>query len=162
MSRAKGRSRRGKKRRKARGRLGNLFASFLFGEPLDEGSTARVMEILGLLMVGLSVWLLLSMWTYYTPLEDPQARGRNLGGLVGHYLAGTAFKLLGLAGYLLGVLGICWGFIVVARKQVDLAVIRLLGATSFVASFAFLLDLGFGSRFDNVGKKSKRGAVCPS
>jgi DNA segregation ATPase FtsK/SpoIIIE, S-DNA-T family len=140
---ARGKKGRSKKKAK-KGRLGALVGSFLFGEPLDDGASARVRELTGLAMIGAALWLFLSLWTFYTPPRDAGAAGKNLGGLLGHYLADGAFRTLGVSGYLLAVLGVCWGCIIVARKKVDLAVIRIMGAGVFVISFAFVLDLGFG------------------
>ena len=158
MSRGKGRSR---KKPKQESRLGSLLASFLFGAPLDGAAAARVRELLGLVMIGLSLWLFLSLWTFYTPLGDPLARGHNWGGLVGHYLADTSFSFLGISSYLLAALLACWGAIIVARRDVDMALIRVMGGVCFVASFAFLLDLGLiGSdaqaRADEVGISNER------
>jgi len=110
-----------------------------------------VRELCGLLMIGLSLWLLLSMWTFYAPLGDERSGGHNLGGRVGFYFAHAAFQGLGVSGYLLGILGLCWGAIVVTRRQVQLATIRVLGAICFVGSFAFLLDLAFGPPFAERG-----------
>lgn len=117
------------------------MGSFLFGQPLDDDTQSRVRELTGLLQIGLAVWLLVSMSSFYPILGEKP--GTNLGGKVGFYLAQWALSFIGLAGYLFAVLGICWGFIIVARKSVDLPVIRTLGATLFVMSFAFILDLGF-------------------
>jgi S-DNA-T family DNA segregation ATPase FtsK/SpoIIIE len=126
------------------GRLSELSSSFLLGEPLDEETAARVLELAGLLMVGLSIWLLLSLFSYHMPFEAAGS-GHNLGGRVGFYLADWSLTFLGLSAYLLAVLGLTWGFVVVARKEVELPVIRVIGAFSFVFSFAFILHLGFGA-----------------
>jgi len=133
-----------KQGRKKRGgsRWSALTSSFLLGEPLDEETAARVRELAGLVMIGLSLWLLLSLASFYMPYGAAGA-GHNLGGRVGFFLAKWALTFLGHSAYLLAVLGISWGFIVVARKQVDLPMIRVLGALVFVLSFAFILDLGF-------------------
>jgi len=128
---------------KERGRLGALAASFLFGEPLDEATTARVRELTGLAFIGFGNWLPLSMGTFYTPY-DAAPGGANKGGRLGFYLANWAFRGIGLSGYLLALLGIAWGAIIVARKKVDLPAIRVLGAGCFVVSFAFVLDLASG------------------
>ena len=61
--------------------------------------------------------------------------------------ARDALERLDSAGYLLSILVFCWGCIIVARRVVDLAGIRVLGAVCFVVSFAFLLDLAFGPEF---------------
>lgn len=96
------------------------------------------------MLIGLSVWLLVSMGSYYAPWGFEGADGHNWGGKFGYYLARGAFMFFGLSGYLLAILGLCWGSIIVARRVVDLAFIRCLGAACFVLSMAFLMDLAFG------------------
>ncbi len=128
---------------KERGRLGALAASFLFGEPLDDATSARVRELTGLALIGFGVWLLLSMWTFHRPF-DAAPPGANKGGRLGFYLANWAFVGVGLSGYLLALLGVAWGVVIVARKHVELPAIRVLGAACFVVSFAFVLDLAGG------------------
>ncbi len=118
------------------------MSSFLFGQPLDEDTASRVRELMGLLQIGLFIWLLVSMSSYHEPYHEAPG-GANLGGKVGFYLAQWALSFIGLSGYLFAVLGICWGFVIVARKSIDLPVIRTVGAAFFVMSFAFILDLGF-------------------
>ena len=124
--------------------MGSLLASFLLGAPLDSVNSARVRELGGLLLIGASIWLLISMGTYYTPFDDPEAAGRNWCGSVGFYLADMAFRFVGLSGYLLAGLGLFWGAVIVARRDVQLPFIRFIGATFFVLAMAFLLDLRYG------------------
>ena len=148
MSRKK--AKKAKKGRKAKGksgRMGQIAQSFLFGEELDDATAARVRELSGLFMIGLSIWLFISLFSFHTPIDDPAAQGQNLGGWIGHYLAKQSLYGLGLAAYILSLLVLCWGCIIVARKQVNLAAIRTLGGVCFVISLAFLLDLGFGPDF---------------
>ena len=38
------------------------------GEPLDDESSARIRELGGLALVGISIWMLRSMVTFSTPL----------------------------------------------------------------------------------------------
>ena len=142
MSRKK--AKKAKKGKGKSGRVGQIVQSFLFGDELDDATSARVRELSGLLMVGVSIWLFISLFSFYTPIEDQAAQGQNLGGWIGHYLAKQALIYLGLAAYILSLLVLCWGCIIVARKQVNLAAIRTLGGVCFVMSLAFLLDLGFG------------------
>ena len=123
-------------------RWSELTSSFLLGEPLDEETAARVRELAGLMMIGLSLWLLLSLFSFHMPIEA-EGSGRNLGGRVGFFLAEWSLTFTGLSSYLLAILGLSWGFIVVARKEVDLPMIRVLGALVFVFSFSFILQLGF-------------------
>ncbi|MEO2163736.1 MAG: DNA translocase FtsK 4TM domain-containing protein, partial [bacterium] len=143
MSRKK--AKKGRKGKGKNGRVGQIVQSFLFGDELDDATAARVRELSGLLMVGVSIWLFISLFSFYTPIEDPAAQGHNLGGWIGHYLAKQALIYLGLAAYILSLLVLCWGCIIVARKQVNLVAIRTLGGVCFVMSLAFLLDLAFGS-----------------
>ncbi|MEM7518650.1 MAG: DNA translocase FtsK 4TM domain-containing protein, partial [Planctomycetota bacterium] len=143
MPRKKTTSKRSAKGKKQRGRLRQLAASFLMGEPLEEDSAARVRELGGLALIGMSIWLLLSMVTFSTPLSVAP-EGSNLGGRLGHYLANGAFCAIGLSGYLLAVLGVLWGAVIVARREIRMPMLRLVGVVCFVLSFAFLLDLQFG------------------
>ncbi len=147
-SRKKGGRKKAPQKARKKGRLGKLLSSFLFGEPLDDATAARVRELCGLALIGLSLWLFISLLTCYVPREEA-SEGHNLGGVLGVYLAEGAFTVLGLSGYLLAVLGVCWGCIIVARKRVGLAFIRGLGAACFVVSVAFVLDLAFGSEASN-------------
>ncbi len=128
------------------GRLGRALRGFLFGDPAEGEVLDRAQEIKGLLMVGLSIWLLISLSSYYTPFDDPLAEGRNWGGRLGFHAAGFALSAAGLAGYLIGVLACLWGVILVARHQVAWASLRMFGAISFVLSVAFLLQLALGER----------------
>jgi hypothetical protein len=145
---------------KERGRLGALAASFLFGEPLDESTAARVRELLGLVFIGFGVWLILSMATFYTPFDGAPG-GTNKGGRLGFYLADWAFRGVGYSGYLLALLGLAWGVVIVARKSVDKPVVRLLGALCFVVSFAFVLDLATVSVEESAGSWGDDGADSP-
>ncbi|MFT7077398.1 MAG: S-DNA-T family DNA segregation ATPase FtsK/SpoIIIE [Planctomycetota bacterium] len=124
------------------GRWRQLAGSFLFGEALDDDSSARVRELGGLVLVCVSLWLTLSMATFSQPIEAAPP-GSNLGGALGHYLANGALSAVGLAGYLLAVLGIIWGSVIVARKEIRMPILRLVGVVFFVLGFAFILDLGF-------------------
>jgi S-DNA-T family DNA segregation ATPase FtsK/SpoIIIE len=125
-------------------RLGALLGGFLFGRPLGDETSDRLQEIKGLAMTGMSLWLLLSMVSYFTPFGDPGAVGRNWGGQAGFYLANWAFIAIGLAGYLFGLLGLFWGLVTVARKHVSWPGIRLFGAFCLVGAVAFMLQLAFG------------------
>ncbi len=118
------------------------------GEPLDDESSARIRELGGLALVGTSIWMLLSMVTFSTPLTAAP-EGANLGGRLGHYIANGAFCAIGLSGYLLAVLGIFWGAIVVARREIRMPMLRFLGVACFVLSTAFVLDLGFGTDLES-------------
>ena len=125
-------------------RLQAVAAGFLFGRPVDEGTSDRLQEIKGLALMGLSAWLVLSMVSFYTPYGDPGAKGHNWGGQLGFFLANGALRIAGLGAYLAGLLGLVWGFIILARKEVAWPAMRLFGAVCLVLSVSFMLQLGFG------------------
>jgi S-DNA-T family DNA segregation ATPase FtsK/SpoIIIE len=137
---------RGAKRGRKQGGLGLLagLGASLRGRA-EAPPSPHVQEIKALLMMGFSLWLFVSMASYYAPFDDPAAAGRNWGGQVGFYLANAAFISCGLAGFLLGGLGVCWGFVLLVRKHVPWASVRLLGALCFVLAVAFLLQMGAGA-----------------
>jgi S-DNA-T family DNA segregation ATPase FtsK/SpoIIIE len=110
--------------------------------PAEERKTAaHIQEIKGLLLIALSLWLAVSMVSFYAPPSDPQAQGYNWGGLVGYYYAKGAFAAAGNAGAFLCVLGCAWGVVLVARKEVKLASLRLVAGLCFVLSIACIVQL---------------------
>ncbi len=155
MARAATRSRSTKKKRGARrgaergpfARAGALLFGLVIGRDLGERAEDHRREVLGFLLVGLALWLGLSMATYYVPLGDPQAAGRNWGGQVGHYLASWVLMAVGWAGYVLAFLGLAWGAVLIARKHVVWPTLRVFGGLCFLFSTAFLLQLAFGEGF---------------
>jgi S-DNA-T family DNA segregation ATPase FtsK/SpoIIIE len=111
-----------------------------------DGLSPHVKEVIGIVLIFVSLWLSVSMVSYYRPFDDPGAGGRNWGGQVGFYFANLVFMASGVAGLLFAALGIAWGVVIVARKQVGLAVasLRVVAAMSFVLAVAFLIELAFG------------------
>ena len=51
------------------------------------------------------------------------------------------FTAVGWAGFLVGVLGVAWGFVIVGQKQVSWPMMRLFGALCFVLSVSFMSEL---------------------
>ncbi len=142
MARKKTKKKRGSKGRQ-RSRWSQLAAGFLLGEPMEDDTAARVRELGGLALIGLSLWLLLSLVTFdRLPLEG--ATGVNLGGDLGFHIANGVLMYAGLAGYLLALLGLAWGVVMVARHEIQMPFIRGLGVFASVLAVAFVLDLGFG------------------
>ncbi len=137
------------KKRSAGGRQGpgRFFAAlrgFLIGGPLEESTAERLREILGLCLVGFCLWVLISMVSFYTPIDDRAASGSNWGGQGGYFFANGAFLFLGLAGYLAVLLGLAWGAVLIAGRAVSWVSLRFLGGVCFVISAAFLLQHTFG------------------
>lgn len=129
-------------------RILRLFGGIFFGAPGDEDETDRWQEIKGILLVGFSLWLIVSKATFYAPSTSALAEGHNIGGQIGYYLANASFRTVGWAGYLFALLCLCWGLVLVARKEVEWASVRLAGAVAFVVSVSFLLEFGFGDDVD--------------
>lgn len=129
---------------KTRGRWGQLAASIFMGEPLDDDTSARVRELGGLILIGMSLWLLLSLATFWVPASAEKS-GINLGGSLGFHLANGIFSAVGLSAYLLTTLGVIWGGVIVARGEIRMPMLKLMGIACFVMSFAFILDLAFVS-----------------
>ncbi|MEM7310162.1 MAG: DNA translocase FtsK 4TM domain-containing protein [Planctomycetota bacterium] len=123
------------------GRLGGVLGAFIFGGELDEDTSTHLREISGIVLLGLSVWLLLSMVSY----APPGAGGGHWGGQAGLYLAEAVFIAIGWSGFLLIFLGLAWGTVLVARKEVAFPTLRVVGGISFLLSSAFLFELAAGS-----------------
>ncbi len=123
-------------------RLRAVIAGFLFGSPVDDGTSDRLQEIKGLCLIAFSLWLLVAMGSYYTPYGDPAALGKNWGGNAGYYLADMFFTAVGWAGFLVAPLGIAWGFVILGQKQISWPMMRAFGALCFVLSVSFMLELG--------------------
>jgi S-DNA-T family DNA segregation ATPase FtsK/SpoIIIE len=125
-------------------RVARALRSFLFGHPAEGAAFERAQETKGLLMIGLGLWLAVALYSFHAPLEDPGSAGRNWGGRAGYYLARIAFSSAGLAGYLASLLLCAWGLILVARRRVEWASLRIFGALCLALSSAFLLELSLG------------------
>jgi hypothetical protein len=117
-------------------------------QPPRSGSRGHIQEIKGLALFAFSLWLCVSMASYYRPIDDPAARGLNWGGQLGFYLADLAYMATGVAGILFAALGMAWGLVLVARKRVGWPALRVLAALCFVLSVAFLIELAFGTSAD--------------
>jgi len=107
-------------------------------------AASHLQEIKGLVLIGGSLWLFLSLLSYRRPYG---VEGLNWGGQAGFYLADLVFVGIGWSGYLVVFLGLTWGLVIVARKRLGLPALRLLGGVFFLASAALLLELGLGERY---------------
>ena len=134
----------GRRKKSSGGRFGALLSGFVFGAPLDEPLRRRLKEIQGLVLIGLSIWLLISLATYWTPPDDPRAAQCNWGGDAGFYLANAALIGCGLASYLLAALSLMWGFVLVARRRISWPFVRILGGGFLLAALSLMLQLAWG------------------
>ncbi len=112
------------------------------GRAPERETSQRIQEIKGLVCLGLSLWLLVSLWSYEGALG---AQGRNWGGQAGWFLGSWVFRALGWSGYLLGCLGLAWGGVLVTRKRIALPIVRVLGSACFLLCSAFLFQLALES-----------------
>jgi S-DNA-T family DNA segregation ATPase FtsK/SpoIIIE len=126
----------------------------------DAEAAGHVQEIKGLALFAFSLWLCVSMASYYRPIDDPAARGLNWGGQLGFYLADLAYMATGVAGILFAALGMAWGLVLVARKRVGWPALRVLAALCFVLSVAFLIELAIGEG-NGGGGASQAGSRTP-
>lgn len=144
---AKKRRRGGRARTSRDGRWGRFFSAFALGREVDDRTSSHLQEIKGLVLIGFSLWLFLSLLSYgpaqFGGVSGVESRW-NWGGQAGFYLADWVFLGIGWAGYLLVFLALAWGAILVARKRVALPTLRVFGGLCFLLSSALLLELGFG------------------
>ncbi len=123
-------------------RLGVLVKSlFVADEDAEPSQHAR--EVVGILMLFASLWLFFAMLSYWTPYDDPGAQGMNWGGRLGFYLAKAAHGIAGAAGLMFAFLSFCWAVVLIARKSVPKAPLRVVSAIAFTISLGFLLHMGF-------------------
>ena len=54
-------------------RLRGVLLGFLFGRPVDEDTSDRLSEIKGLILIGLSLWLFISLVSFHTPPHEEAA-----------------------------------------------------------------------------------------
>jgi S-DNA-T family DNA segregation ATPase FtsK/SpoIIIE len=128
-------------------RLREVAWSLVRGRELEDRARAQLQEVLGLLLIGLSLWLGLSLFSFFQPYDDPWAGDKNWGGQLGFYLASWVLSLIGWAGYMLCLLGFSWGAVAVSGRPVAFPLLRVIGGVFFLFSSAFLLQLALGSGF---------------
>jgi S-DNA-T family DNA segregation ATPase FtsK/SpoIIIE len=147
--RSKAKSRRGAPPETLGARLKRVLGAFVFGGELDEGTSSHLREIAGIVLIGFSLWLLLSMVSYapatLTGGGPADGGGGDWGGQAGRYLAENAFIAIGWSGYLLIFLGLAWGVVLITRKEVAFPTLRMLGGLAFLFSSAFLFELAVGA-----------------
>lgn len=110
-------------------------------------ASEHLQEIKGLLLLGFALWIFVSMVSFYAPISDAAAEGRNWGGQAGFYLAEQVFKILGWSGYMVAFLAGAWGLVITTRKELSFPVMRVFGGLCFLFSSAYLFELGFGESY---------------
>ncbi len=101
-------------------------------------------EIIGILLIAVSVFILISL-IGYSPFEEPKIspniKIQNPMGILGIYLSHFLIKIsIGYVTILLPILGIFWGWWLIGKKQIN----KLARTTLFILSGMFLLSISFG------------------
>ncbi len=103
----------------------------------------RVLEILGIFLVGLSLFLAVSGMTYrFGSSQDPLLSGasENWGGYVGHYLGGFFMQAFGLASFVGFAFVLFWGLLLLLRKPLKHPWPRVFGVLALVLVFSIFLS----------------------
>lgn len=101
-------------------------------------------EITGILLITVSVFILISLLGY-SPFEEPRispnVQIQNPMGILGIYVSHFLIKIaIGYIAILLPVLGIFWGWWLIGKKNID----QLTRTTLFILSGLFLLSISLG------------------
>ncbi len=122
------------------------------GKQAETDASEHFQEIKGLALIGMAMWLFLSLMSYQPTIGVLPAAGEhpeswNWGGQAGRYLASWVFTAIGWAGYFLVFLAMAWGVVLVARKHISWPLVRVFGGALFLVSSAFLVQLAFGDSY---------------
>jgi hypothetical protein len=126
-------------------RIGSTLSSLALGREVDEHTGGVLQEIKGLLFAFFSLWLGISVASFWAPLGD--ASGVNFGGALGFYLARQALVAIGWSAYLFCFLGLAWGVVLMSGRQVVFPWVRVLGGACLLFSAAVLFELAFGADY---------------
>ncbi|MHC4078439.1 MAG: DNA translocase FtsK 4TM domain-containing protein, partial [Planctomycetota bacterium] len=106
--------------------------------------TQRGREILGLLWIGFSLYVLLAMATFAAADaitgEIPRGGVTNLGGSVGYHAAAGLLWLFGLAGYLPFFFLIVFSLLMFLGHEVKRLTLKAIGVVTFTALVATLMS----------------------
>ncbi len=128
---------------------------------LEEGPLRdRFGEVLGILLVGLSLFLVVSGMSYrFGSSQDPLLSGasENWGGYVGHYLGGFFMQVFGLASFIGFAFVLFWGLLLLLRKPLHHPWPRVFGVLALVLVFSIFLS-GSGSNPSGIRMVTPNGA----
>jgi hypothetical protein len=130
-----------------RGRRGRRKKGFVAIEDAPgPGLHPRTREVLALVACFACSYVLLALWTFELGTLDgpiPQS-GRNLGGVVGHWLAHGLLYVFGAASQLLVGLFFAVAIAVLIGRRVENLTVKILGAVMFTALVAVLFAGPYG------------------
>jgi S-DNA-T family DNA segregation ATPase FtsK/SpoIIIE len=101
-----------------------------------------VRELLGLVLIGFSLYMLLAVLSYALPAPGegamPSGDYRNLGGRFGYAIGGAMLLVFGRAAVCLFLFGLLAGALLFSGRRVERVPLRLLGAIVFTAMASIL------------------------
>ena len=128
---------------------------------LEEGPLRdRLGEILGILLVGLSLFLVVSGMSYrFGNSQDPLLSGasENWGGYVGHYVGGFFMQAFGLASFIGFAFVLFWGLLLLLRRPLNHPWPRVFGVLALVLVFSIFLS-GSGTNPSGIRMVTPNGA----
>lgn len=132
----------------------------------QQNDNKRIREIKGVVCLGLSVFLILCLFSYHP--QDPSftrfvADGqvtRNFIGIFGSYVADSLIRLLGASSLLLPLALLLYSFIYFLRPELNVAAGRFAGFFFFALSFAGLMALFVRNGFTVYGETLRAGGLA--
>ena len=103
----------------------------------------RFRESLGILLIGLSLFLVVSGMSYrFGSSQDPLLSGasENWGGYVGHFLGGFFMQAFGLASFIAFAFVLFWGLLLLLGKPLQHIWPRVFGVLALVLVFCIFLS----------------------
>ena len=108
-----------------------------------------VREILGLILIALSVFLIISIFNYHIGDPAPFEFGwepDNMGGLIGAWLSAFLLKTLGLGAFIIPIFLIIFSVHLFKKGGIKGLPVRLLYGLFIFLSLVILLDIFFGHK----------------
>ncbi|MEA3560318.1 MAG: DNA translocase FtsK [Candidatus Omnitrophota bacterium] len=120
----------------------------------------RINEIIGLLLIAVSILIGLSLISYHPADTDlvvssVNSQTNNFTGIVGAYLAQILFFLAGKGAYLIPFLAVIWGIFRLKGKKMEHFYLKLVGAVILLVSVSSI----WGLQGTNIQKMANGGVI---
>lgn len=142
---------------------------FLVCSPPEDGSCGRgvmkqqqINEIIGFTCLGLGILILVSLLTFDPAdlgifVSTPNARLHNFVGIIGAYIAGTIFFLVGKSGYVIPLLCLIWAMNNFTSQESQRFYIKASGTVVLFLALSSFFALIFNA---TNADKMNAGGVC--